>query len=647
MSITLRIMGFFSLLSGVQSEGGNGKRLLALLVRFCTLMAWSVIVVFLINGWTVSYINPERAFARIAAMTQAEFTAVSEDLDGLLLLEPVSSEARDAFGVRVRLLDPGEAELGRLRDLLAAAQELEAASENPASDAGVADAWRAYRNAYDGVIASAPPTRGTEPFICTRTGGDLCLYRVETFLAVPLVTDFKRIEFPATAYSISEVAIEVALEDEDVTFTTSKREAVRAQIESILTDGEGMFLPNESELLRGRQFNGEIQATTYLLGAWATGIMLFLFLGSRLSNSFIRRYDEIEINDTELVIGRADPRAAEGASAIAPDESTSPQSNDVEHAKSSGDRVDGGDDKEYASSYIVPSPTPWSPRFEERAALDLTDATSIAAYYQQVAQFFRERSSCLGVMVDPPILRFRTAATRALANTRDTSILPGFLEAQRETINGFYDARLSPVRFLLWAIPTIGFIGTIIGVSGALSATTNLQAARNLTAAAAQSEVAAFMGSAFDTTLVALLVAVVVMLMFYALQGAEDRMTLLERNSAEREVLEIAHLVRKPGDTVDLAQQLISLGVSAEVLEKDLRLFPGHMQAMQQAIQDLQRREREMAALIASGRTKGIRSGGWRGAFLLVILLGVGYAFFTLGGMQRLQEALDQVRGMF
>lgn len=634
MSITLRIMGFFSLLSGVQSEGGNGKHLLALLVRFCTLTLWSVIVLFLVNGWTVSYINPERAFARIAAMTQAEFTAVSEDLDGLLLLEPVSSEARDAFGVRVRLLDPGEAELGRLRDLLAAAQELEAASENPASDAGVANAWRAYRSAYDDVIASAPTTNETEPFVCTRSGSNLCLYRVTTFLSVPLVTDFKKIEFPATAYSISELAIEEALKDEDVTFTTSKREAVRAQIEGILTDGEGMFLPSEPELLPGRQYNGEIQATVYLLGAWATGIMLFLFLGSQLSNTVIRRYDEFEIDDSDLVIGRRD-------------ESTSPPSHDEENAKSSENSGDYSEDKKDVSSYIVPSPTPWSPRFAERAALDLTDAASIAAYYQEVAQYFRERSSCLGVMVDPPILRFRTAATRALANTKDTSILPGFLEAQRETINGFYDARLSPVRFLIWAIPTIGFIGTIIGVSGALSATTNLQAARALTAAAAQSDVAAFMGSAFDTTLVALLVAVVVMLMFYALQGAEDRMTLLERNSAEREVLEIAHLVRKPGDTVDLAQQLISLGVSAEVLEKDLRLFPGHMQAMQQAIQDLQRREREMAALIASGRTKGIRSGGWRGAFILAILLGVGYAFLTLGGIQRLQEALDQVRGMF
>jgi len=647
MSITLRIMGFFSLLAGVQSEAGNGKRFLALLMRFCTLTAWSVIVVFLINGWTVSHINPERAFARISAMTKADFTPVSEDLDGLLLLAPFSNDARDTFGVRVRLLDPGEAELGRLRDLLAAAQELENASEDPASDTGVADAWRAYRNAYDGVIASAPSTHGTEPFNCARSGRDLCLYRVETFLSVPRMTDFKRIEFPATAYSISEVAIEVALEDEDVTFTTSKREAVRTQIEGILTDGEGMFLPNESELLRGRQFNGEIQATVYFLGAWATGIMLFLFLGSRLSNAVIRRYNEIEIDDSELVIGPANPTAVESAGELARDESASPRSKGGDYVKSPKKERGGGEDNQVASSYIVPSPTPWSPRFAERAALDLTDATSIAAYYQQVAQFFRKRSSCLGVMVDPPILRFRTAATRALANTRDTSILPGFLEAQRETINGFYDARLSPVRFLLWAIPTIGFIGTIIGVSGALSATTNLQAARNLTAAAAQSEVAAFMGSAFDTTLVALLVAVVVMLVFYSLQGAEDRMTLLERNSAEREVLEIAHLVRKPGDTVDLAQQLISLGVSAEVLEKDLRLFPGHMQAMQQTILDLQRRESEMEALIASGRSRGIRSGGWRGAFILAILLGGGYVFIVMGGMQRLQDALDQFRSVF
>lgn len=91
------------------------------------------------------------------------------------------------------------------------------------------------------------------------------------------------------------------------------------------------------------------------------------------------------------------------------------------------------------------------------------------------------------------------------------------------------DTLFSPLRYLLWAIPSIGFVGTVLGISGAL--------------AIADSEdiavITRTLGVAFDTTLLALLLSLVLMYLFHDLQSRMDRL----HQDVESSVIE--HLINR------------------------------------------------------------------------------------------------------
>ncbi|MDH5381541.1 MAG: MotA/TolQ/ExbB proton channel family protein [Cyclobacteriaceae bacterium] len=72
----------------------------------------------------------------------------------------------------------------------------------------------------------------------------------------------------------------------------------------------------------------------------------------------------------------------------------------------------------------------------------------------------------------------------------------------------------SYIRYIAWAIPSIGFIGTVIGISDALS----------IAAGADINAVAEKLGVAFNTTLVSLILSVIIMWLIHALQEASEKM---------------------------------------------------------------------------------------------------------------------------
>lgn len=88
------------------------------------------------------------------------------------------------------------------------------------------------------------------------------------------------------------------------------------------------------------------------------------------------------------------------------------------------------------------------------------------------------------------------------------------------------DLRYSLVRLFVWAIPILGFIGTVIGIGGAvggfakfLSAAQDIEEIRD-----ALSKVSDGLGVAFDTTLVALCLSLLVMGVMSIVEQAETRM---------------------------------------------------------------------------------------------------------------------------
>lgn len=85
--------------------------------------------------------------------------------------------------------------------------------------------------------------------------------------------------------------------------------------------------------------------------------------------------------------------------------------------------------------------------------------------------------------------------------------------------NDRLDSELSMVRFVAWAIPAIGFVGTVRGIGASLQ-----QAHKAVEGDV--SGVVAGLGTAFNATLVALSLSILVMLMLHQLQLRQERMVL-------------------------------------------------------------------------------------------------------------------------
>jgi biopolymer transport protein ExbB/TolQ len=118
----------------------------------------------------------------------------------------------------------------------------------------------------------------------------------------------------------------------------------------------------------------------------------------------------------------------------------------------------------------------------------------------------------------------RFGATRSVQDAAEAVINECEFEATR------LDAQLSMIRFTAWAIPAIGFVGTVRGIGVALQeAKYALQGDI--------SGVTAGLGIAFNSTLVALVLCILVMFCLHQLQQAQDRLVLDTRRYIDRRLI--------------------------------------------------------------------------------------------------------------
>jgi biopolymer transport protein ExbB/TolQ len=108
---------------------------------------------------------------------------------------------------------------------------------------------------------------------------------------------------------------------------------------------------------------------------------------------------------------------------------------------------------------------------------------------------------------------YRFGATRNVQDVSDAA--RGVCEAEAERL----DSELSMLRYIAWAIPAIGFIGTVRGIGDALG-----EAHKAVTGDV--SGVTAGLGVAFNSTLIALLISIVLMFLLHQLQLAQERRVL-------------------------------------------------------------------------------------------------------------------------
>jgi len=93
------------------------------------------------------------------------------------------------------------------------------------------------------------------------------------------------------------------------------------------------------------------------------------------------------------------------------------------------------------------------------------------------------------------------------------------------------ESELSMIRYIVWAIPSIGFIGTVRGIGNALSLA-------NRAVEGDISGVTESLGVAFNSTLVALLISIVLMFLVHQLQLLQERLAF------ETETYCDEHLIR-------------------------------------------------------------------------------------------------------
>jgi len=117
------------------------------------------------------------------------------------------------------------------------------------------------------------------------------------------------------------------------------------------------------------------------------------------------------------------------------------------------------------------------------------------------------------------------------------------------------DSSYTMLRVLVWAIPILGFIGTVLGISQAVSGfSESVGSAANLEVMRESiGSVTTGLGVAFDTTLLALVMSILIMFPLSALQKAEEELLAHCDRYCDRNLLNRlgAHATPRPAAAED------------------------------------------------------------------------------------------------
>ena len=114
--------------------------------------------------------------------------------------------------------------------------------------------------------------------------------------------------------------------------------------------------------------------------------------------------------------------------------------------------------------------------------------------------------------------------------TKDVHYTAEAIDAKMDALVLSIEAENSMIRYLIWAIPSIGFIGTVRGIGQALSQAD--QALAGDIAGMTNS-----LGVAFNSTLVALVISIFLMLLLHQLQRLQDSLIVDIRAYCEKHIM--------------------------------------------------------------------------------------------------------------
>jgi len=168
----------------------------------------------------------------------------------------------------------------------------------------------------------------------------------------------------------------------------------------------------------------------------------------------------------------------------------------------------------------------------ERSLLDIPDGTSVLP--EDAREYSRSLEALPPEEQDLLLPRTLLSALQRFATTGSIQAVSDTIKEQCEVESDRLDSEMSMVRYIAWAIPSIGFIGTVRGIGDALG-----QAYKAVEGDI--SGVTVSLGVAFNSTFVALVLSIIIMFCLHQLQLSQERLVLDSQRYADRNLMR--HLV--------------------------------------------------------------------------------------------------------
>ena len=164
----------------------------------------------------------------------------------------------------------------------------------------------------------------------------------------------------------------------------------------------------------------------------------------------------------------------------------------------------------------------------ERRLLDIPEGTSVLPEDARV--YSRSLEALPDEEQDMLLPRTLLSALQRFATTGSIQAVSDTIKEQCDIESDRLDTELSMVRYIAWAIPSIGFIGTVRGIGDALG-----QAYKAVEGDI--SGVTVSLGVAFNSTFVALVLSIVIMFCLHQLQLSQERLVLDSQRYADKRLL--------------------------------------------------------------------------------------------------------------
>ena len=120
------------------------------------------------------------------------------------------------------------------------------------------------------------------------------------------------------------------------------------------------------------------------------------------------------------------------------------------------------------------------------------------------------KNSIIVTLVERALQQYQT--------TLSTSEAASIVTANSDALLNEIDSHYAVIRYLAWAIPSLGFIGTVLGIGQALAGFGNLAGQLPI------DFITRHLASAFNTTLIALILSIILMLIINVVQSREEKL---------------------------------------------------------------------------------------------------------------------------